>query len=484
MHRSILALVGVCVLSALIAAPANGTYPGKNGRIAFVDGGDIWTVNPDGSGTTPLTTDPAADVAPAWSPSGQQIAFASNRSGQYGLWVMNSDGSGQTPLPTGPQSQPPQATWSPDGTKIAFGEGNRVWTIDPDGTDLTMLPLEFTCGPEDDFYEPAWSPDGTELVVATLTYSGCTDHEWFLTCIHRIVDGERLTCIERPSGELEPPHDWSPDNSRVVFSGGSVDRHLNESSYEEGPVGDVHWSPDGQKVVAANFVESITVMNHDGTESVVVGGGSEPDWQPIPVNAYPRPRAATPMELSLVPAYNPCIAPNRQHGPPLAFGSCNPPAKASDEATVGTPDSNGRPAKGQGFVRFHAIGSNVQVTFEASDVYDHSTLADYTGELRLRTVVRITDKRNTPHPGGPGAGTVSDTTFGATVTCAATADTTVGSSCSLSTTANALAPGTVTSGARTIWELGEAQVDDGGADGDADTVGDNTVFMRPGLFVP
>jgi hypothetical protein len=158
--------------------------------------------------------------------------------------------------------------------------------------------------------------------------------------------------------------------------------------------------------------------------------------------------------------------------------------KTSDVATVGTPDANGKPAKGQGVARYAAVGGDVRITFEAYDVYDHPTLADYTGELRVRSTLRITDKRNTPHPGGPGAGTVSDASLGATVPCTATGDTTTGSSCLLTTTANAIAPGTVTAGARSVWELGQVQVDDGGPDGDADLPGENTLFLVQGVFVP
>ena len=70
-----------------------------------------------------------------------------------------------------------------------------------------------------------------------------------------------------------------------------------------------------------------------------------PDWQPIPINAYPRPKGATPVHASLVPAYHTVRSPNRQHGPPLAFASCTPPAQTSDELTVGSADSNGKPTR-------------------------------------------------------------------------------------------------------------------------------------------
>ena len=44
-------------------------------------------------------------------------------------------------------------------------------------------------------------------------------------------------------------------------------------------------------------------------------------------------------------------------------------------------------------------------------------------------------------------------------------------------------PGLVREGARSVWELRDLEVFDGGPDGDADTPG-NTVFLRQGLFVP
>jgi hypothetical protein len=79
---------------------------------------------------------------------------------------------------------------------------------------------------------------------------------------------------------------------------------------------------------------------------------------------------------------------------------------------------------------------------------------------------------------------VSDASLGATVPCIATADTTEGAHCSLLTTFDAIAPGTVTEIKRSVWALGAAQLDDGGADSDADTAGDNTLFMTQGLFIP
>jgi hypothetical protein len=53
----------------------------------------------------------------------------------------------------------------------------------------------------------------------------------------------------------------------------------------------------------------------------------------------------------------------------------------------------------------------------------------------------------------------------------------------VSTTFNAVAPGAIVAGVRSIWELGDVKVFDGGPDGLASTA-PNTLFERQGVFVP
>ena len=67
----------VTVLVALAALPAHATFPGKNGRIAFVQGPDIFTMNPDGTNIKQLTHVGPDGLAswPAWSADGKQIVF-------------------------------------------------------------------------------------------------------------------------------------------------------------------------------------------------------------------------------------------------------------------------------------------------------------------------------------------------------------------------------------------------------------------------
>ena len=204
---------------------------------------------------------------------------------------------------------------------------------------------------------------------------------------------------------------------------------------------------------------------------------------------FPRPKGASPLRLSLVPAYQPCSAPNRQHGPPLDFGSCAPPDQASAGLTIGTADSNGQPNRFAGYVKLATIPgdpalagdqADLSVALVANDVRRASDLSDYTGELDLRPTFRITDLDN-----GPDAGTVVDLQLSFHVTCTATGDTTAGADCTLATTADAVVPGVIKESRRMLMEsLDPVRVFDGGADGDVDTLGDNTVFLTQGVFVP
>jgi hypothetical protein len=203
---------------------------------------------------------------------------------------------------------------------------------------------------------------------------------------------------------------------------------------------------------------------------------------------FPRPKGATPFYIPLVPAYKACTAPNRTHGAPLAYNSCSAPTQRSDYLTFGSPDANGKGANSIGSVRLDVqVGTpvdeaDVLVNASLTDVRNQSSLTDYTGQLQTNTSVRITDANNGGASGSDPA-TVSDMPLAATMTCAATPSATTGGNCSVSTSLDALVPGTVTESKRAVWQLGEVTVSDGGSDGLAST-GPNTLLARQGIFVP
>jgi hypothetical protein len=176
--------------------------------------------------------------------------------------------------------------------------------------------------------------------------------------------------------------------------------------------------------------------------------------------------------------------------------SCSPPVEEASYATTGHGDFHPIPAKMAGLVQLKEVGespinpangdqADVQLTPTITDVRKPGDFSDYAGELRVSPVLRITDRYSGGQYSPPiHPATAADTPFGFTLTCAPTSDETVGSTCSAATTADAVMPGVVREGKRAVWELGQVQVYDGGADGDADTTGDNTLFATQGLFVP
>ena len=108
-HRHVpphITLIGFAACACLlgVATPADDSYPGANGRIAYVrpastdpgtDTPNIWTMRSDGAGKRQLTTT-NMDDDPVWSPDGTRIAY--RHAGD--IWIMNADGSHKTQLTT------------------------------------------------------------------------------------------------------------------------------------------------------------------------------------------------------------------------------------------------------------------------------------------------------------------------------------------------------------------------------------------------
>jgi hypothetical protein len=216
-----------------------------------------------------------------------------------------------------------------------------------------------------------------------------------------------------------------------------------------------------------------------------------------------RPKGASPLRVTLVPAFNACTAPNRTHGPPLAFPSCNPPVQSSTAITVGEPTVNGATANMEGNVKLKVqVGvpgppedSDVLITGQITDVRclagttacgnaNTADGADYTGGLQGSATIRISDHFNdVVAGGGTDPATMVDIPYPIALACANTGSATIGALCSANTSANAAVPGAVKDGKRAVVAVGQIAIGDGGPDGVVGTA-PNTGFVVQGIFIP
>jgi Tol biopolymer transport system component len=269
-------------------------------RIAFesnraLDGSDavntngtdnIWVVSSDGTGAVPLTRFITASAfLPVWSPDGSRIAFTSSGALDgsdvgfaVNIWVMNSDGSGTAPVTRFASAFSQYATFSPDGSKLAFlsnrgldgsdvftGAGN-MWVANTDGSGAIPL-TKYTMLDVGSIFGGVWSPDGKKLAFeSTAALDGSdalntntTKNVWVAN-----ADGSGAIPLTRLAystfsafGAI--PKEWSPDGvnlafiSDVALDGSNTPRFLNA------------W-----------------VMKADGSNSkpLTNAGGTSPAWKP------------------------------------------------------------------------------------------------------------------------------------------------------------------------------------------------------------
>ena len=491
--RNVWLVVGLLtVLGCAFVSSAHAAFPGRNGLLAFTagesTGASIHTMSADGGAQTVVRS---VAANPAWSPSGASIAFVNGH-----VRTMAADGTLEADVAPGNFVSEP--AWAPTGDRIVFSREDENCTDICQNNVLEVRKLDGTVQPSltftDDLPVGTWSPDGGKI------YYTAKDGIW----VWQLAPGQ-VDQIQPNSDHGAPT--VSPDGSRIAFTrsrttgcpfcvladqgiyvmqadGTNVTRiSAPDPAHDSSPA----WSPDGTRIAFVSTRDGnyeLYTMNPDGSDQTRITNTPAivertPDWQPIPINAYPRPKSATPIYTPLVIAYAPCTSSNRVHAAPLSSGSCSPPAQASGQLTVGTPDANMRPLNGGGWVRLKAIlddaatpaadESDLTIDVNATDVRKKADLTDYPGELRLSSVVRATDKRNSPSPtpSGLGAATLKDVTFGPTVPCSVTSDTSVGSTCSVSTSVNGLIPGLIVGGARSIWQFDQITLNDGGPDSTA-----------------
>ena len=163
-----------CLMALIGPGTAQAAFPGDNGKIVFnsnrdVAAGEIYSIAPGAAAARLTTSTTSSD--PAYSPDGNRIAYVSaNPGGGYQIFVMNADGSGRTPV-TNSSPAKQQPAWSADGTQIAY-VGNsfhvdgqtdlEIWVVNANGTQ----PRQLTHNSVADTY-PAWSPTGGKIAFVS-----------------------------------------------------------------------------------------------------------------------------------------------------------------------------------------------------------------------------------------------------------------------------------------------------------------------------
>ena len=166
-HRIIFA---ICLIFSVTAAFSQGTrllrQPAlSSNHIAFAYGGDIWVTDLENQKILRLTSTPAVESNPRFSPDGKWIAFNSNRSGTQAVYIVPVEGGSPKRLTWHP-SPCTVCGWSPDGKNVLYATPRDnapsgfacLWTVSAEGGPSTKLTSQWATN-------GSFSPDGKMIVI-------------------------------------------------------------------------------------------------------------------------------------------------------------------------------------------------------------------------------------------------------------------------------------------------------------------------------
>src|SRR5262249_6082466 len=326
-----LALTAGLVLAQ--AGAAHATFAGRDGRIAFWDfnTGQIYAVNPDGTGLAQLTRVAQGQTAadPAWSPDGRHIAFSSDMSGAVRLWIMDANGR-HAHMVAGdrPHATDFHPSYTPDGRRLVFsrcvGEACAISSIGVDGTQRRAL----TRLHHDVFdIRASVSPDGRQIAFTRFNANGIIGQVYVMN-----ADGSGAHAVTPPAIEGSGP-DWSPTGKLITFTSnccrpgsniyvmhpaGTGIRQLTNTPFPNNSFQSAY-APQADRIVFASdrrhpdlCCNDLFVMQSNGTRETLVHTGLtgvlSPSWGTAPTLAKTAPAAAA------IPGPASSVAPRRTDG--------------------------------------------------------------------------------------------------------------------------------------------------------------------------